>query len=537
MSNLVFNSDDREQLVETFLAEADETVTRLEELLLQMEQSRDDELLHEIFRAAHTLKGNAACLQFDELTALAHAAEELLERMRMGEVQATPASIGRLLDAVDAFRDLSARSVTGDASLTAAQQQLIADLTAFAAAEAAPAIAAGTMQPVAAAASHRSVRVGAVKLDRMLDLTGEIAIARGRIGQQLGASVNGSVADALYELDRLNLELQELVMHARLVPIAPALRPFHRVVRDVAARQGKRVTLVIDATDVEVDTAVIENLKDPMTHMVRNAIDHGIETADVRIAAGKSPAGCIRVVASQENGGIAIRFSDDGHGIDEAKIAQRARELGMDTDRLTRAELLSLIFEPGFTTASSVSDLSGRGVGMDIVRRNVEALRGTVSVASEPNRGTTLTIRLPLTVAVIEGFGVRIAGETYIVPIESVVECTDFPDGQAAEPRGVLNIRGEALPFVRLRHFFGFEGAAPARQNVVIVQTENGRAGIVVDDLAGGHQTVMKPLQGQLRRIPGIGGSSILGSGRVALIVDVPELLREITARELDQRN
>ena len=534
MSTISFNADDRETLIETFVVETDETVSHLEELLLQLEQSHDDELLHEIFRAAHTLKGNAACLQFDELTALAHAAEELLERMRHGDVQATPACIGRLLDAVDGFRDLAARSVAGDAALTPSQQELIADLTAFASADARAVSAASTesvAQPVPIAAPHRTLRVGAAKLDRMLDLTGEIAIARGRIGQMLEERSSGSVADALYDLDRLNLELQELVMHARLVPLAPALRPFHRVVRDVAARQGKRVSLVIDCGDVEVDTAVIENLKDPMTHMVRNAIDHGIETAEERAAHGKAPVGMIRIVAAQESGGIVIRFCDDGRGIDETKIAERARELGMETGRLTRAEVLSLVFEPGFTTATRVSDISGRGVGMDIVRRNVESLRGSVSVTSEGGRGTTVTIRLPLTVAVIEGFAVGVAGETYVIPIESVVECIDFPAALSNEARGVLNVRGEALPFIQLRDFFDFDDAKPARQNVVIVEAERGRAGIVVDELPGSHQTVMKPLQGELRRIPGIAGSSILGSGRVALIVDVPELLREVALK------
>ncbi len=531
MSDGMISSDDREQLVEAFLTEADETLNRLEELLLQLEQSRDDDLLHEIFRAAHTVKGSAACLQLDELTGLAHATEELLERMRVGEVQATPACINRLLDAVDALRDLAARSVAGDRTLTVAQPKLVDDLTAFASAEPLSAAAPGAASFAPAATSlHRALRVAATKLDRMLDLTGEIAISRGHLREQIQVLSDGRerALDTLYELDRLNLELQELIMHARLVPLAPALRPFHRVVRDLAAREGKRVTFVIDCGDVEVDTAVVENLKDPVTHMIRNAIDHGIETPEVRAASGKPPVGTIRIAAAQENGAIVLRFSDDGSGIDEQQISRRARSLGMDTDRLTRQEVLSLIFEPGFTTAKKVTDVSGRGVGMDIVRRNVETLRGSVTVSSEAGRGTTVTLRLPLTIAVIEGFGVRVADDTYVFPMESVVECAELPATAAPDVRGVLNVRGEPLPYLRLRQFFGF-GATAARQNVVVVQTDAGRAGIVVDELLGSHQTVMKPMKGQLRRLPGIAGSSILGSGRVALIIDVPELLREAT--------
>src|SRR5262249_43722795 len=245
-----------------------------------------------------------------------------------------------------------------------------------------------------APAHSETLRVRIDKLDRMLDLSGEIAIARGHLRQLV--TDDERVLDVARDLDRLSFDLQELIMSARMVPLGPALQPFHRIVRDLAAGSGKRVALIVEAGDVEVDTTVIEHLKDPITHMVRNAIDHGIASA-----------GTIRITAAHEAGGIVIRFADDGRGID--------------------ASILDRIFEPGFTTARQVTEVSGRGVGMDIVRRNIEALRGSVAVSSHPGRGTTFTIRLPLTVAVIDGFGLTLADETYVIPLDAIVECAEMP--------------------------------------------------------------------------------------------------------------
>lgn len=465
------------ELIEAFRVEAEEMLEQFEQSLLQLEHHPSDAgLLHEIFRAVHTIKGNAACLQFEELTAYAHNVEEQLDRMRAGEEQATPAIIARLLDAVDTMRDMAARAV----------------------------LASGITS------TNATLRVGIEKLDRMLDLSGEIAVARGHVRQLVGDDESQErILDAVRDLDRLSFDLQELVMSARLVPLGPALRPFQRIVRDLASTHQKRVALVIDANDVEVDTTVLEHLKDPITHMIRNAIDHGIETPDERVKRGKSPAGTIRIAAMHEQGGIAIRVSDDGHGLD----------VGAD---------FNVIFEPGFTTTKQVTNTSGRGVGMDVVRRNVEALRGTIAVDSKPRHGTTITIRLPLTVSVIEGFAVAAAGETYVLPIEDIVECTEFTGNDDAT--GVLNMRGEVLPYLRLRNLFELEKTSEERESVVIVQHDGGRAGIVVDELLGSSETVMKPLGGMLRQTPGVGGSSILGNGRVALVLDAREIVRRASS-------
>jgi two-component system chemotaxis sensor kinase CheA len=437
--------------------------------------------------------------------------------------------VSRLLDALDALRDLAVRSVAGHGALTPAQealmQQLLHETTGAAGDQPAGALATNVEGLKARHfSSDRTLRIATEKLDKMLDLTGEIAVARGHVRQL--AAQDERVLDAVRELDRLSFDLQELVMNARLVPLGPALRPFQRIVRDVAALRQKSVTLIVEAGEVEVDTTVIEQLKDPITHMLRNAIDHGIENADARVAAGKSPAGTIRITAAYEGGGIAIRLSDDGQGLDETAIAARARSLSIDPERLSRHELLRLVFEPGFTTAGEVTDISGRGVGMDVVRRNVEALRGTIAIASQPGTGTAITMRLPLTVTVLEGFAMTVGDETYVIPIDAVVECTALPPDAADDAVGILNVRGEALPFLRLRNLFGLDAIAPSRENVVVIQHEQGRAGIVVDTLLGSSETVMKPLGGLLRQLPGVAGSSILGNGRVALVLDASEVVR-----------
>jgi len=536
MSEFILSDSDRQQLVELFLVEAEEVLGQFEALLLQLEKTPErHELLHEIFRAAHTLKGNASCLQFTELTGFAHVVEGTLDRLRNREIEPTPARISRLLDSVDVLRNLATRSIAGQCALTESEQSLLAALSMEepsaeepAAAPAAPAQEAdGAAKPVL-----RSLRVDMDKLDRMLDLNGEITIARGRVHDLLAAGQPPEkVIDAVREVDRLSLNLQELVMSARLVPVGPSLRHFHRVVRDLASVSRKRVNLMIEGNEVEVDATVIEHLKDPITQMIRNAVDHGIETPDERVARGKPPAGTVRISASHDSGAVVIRISDDGRGLSETDIGRQARSRGIDTDRLSRQEVLGLIFQPGFSTAKRVTEISGRGVGMDVVLANVQSLRGTVNVSSQPGAGTTITMRLPLTVALIEGFAVAVGEEIYIIPVDAIVECIEMPRSGAREARGVLHLRGTPVPFVRLRDLFDLRSPLPARENAVIVQHEQRLAGIVVDELLGGRQTVMKPIGRMLRRAIGVAGSSILGNGRVALILDPQEIVRRAADR------
>jgi two-component system chemotaxis sensor kinase CheA len=519
----------REELVTVFVAEAEEILDRFEQLLLALEQRPDDEeLLNEIFRAAHTLKGNAACLQFDGMTHFAHVLEELLDGMREGKIEASAVRISQLLDGVDALRGLVARSIAGNGALTANDQALLDEISNV------HQNSARTSGQPGAAVLHsesRTLRVATTKFDRMLDLAGEIAVARGLVWKTFASQCTDEHAfDALRELDRLSFDLQEAIMSVRLLPVGPAFRHFHRVVRDLAASQNKSVRLVLDGDDVEVDNTMIDRLKDPITHMIRNAIDHGIESPNARVAAGKDATGVVSLAAAHEAGGIVIRFSDDGAGLNAARIAERARQIGLNPDRMTRAEVLELIFEPGFSTAAAVTDLSGRGVGMDVVRRNIESLGGNVAIESQEGAGTQFTIRLPLTLAVIEGFGVSVAKETYVIPMEHMLECMELPaDHDRAARTGILFIRGEVVPYVRLRALFElghFENGQ--RENVVILQHDGKRAGVVVDGLHGASQAVIKPLGFYFTEVPGVAGSSILGDGRVALILDTPSIFREL---------
>jgi two-component system chemotaxis sensor kinase CheA len=542
---------DREALLQTFLAEAEETFVHMERSLVLLEaRPGDDQLLHALFRDAHTLKGAAGLVGFDAVRDLAHDLEDVLERLRSRSLSVSDGLVTLLLRSVDVLRGAVAHAAAGSTAPSEAVlsfRRRLADAAAgpdSGAKGAPPPPGAGgdpqgdrdapTPQPAGGA---RSLRVDVTKLDRMLDLSGEIAIARGRLGEMLerGVATHADLLEAHRETDRLYLDLQELIMKARMVPIGPSFHQHLRTVRDVATAHGKQVRLVVEGEEVEVDTAVVEYVRDPLTHMVRNAVDHGIEAPAARTAAGKDPAGKVLLRAFHEAGSMVIQVIDDGAGLDRARIAEKAVAMGLAADaaRLSEEDLAGLVFEPGFSTADKVTELSGRGVGMDVVRRNVEALRGSVAIESTPGRGTAVTIRVPLTLAIIQGFKVAIGDEVYILPLDAVVECLELPASEtaAATTCGIINLRDRPLPYLRLRDHFGLGGEAPQRENVVVVQHGSQSAGVVVDALHGESSTVIKPLGSMFKGIPGVAGSSILGNGRVALILDVAGLLRETLRR------
>jgi two-component system chemotaxis sensor kinase CheA len=547
---------ERDAIVQTFLGESQEGLAVMEEVLIALEvRGEDPELLGTVFRLAHTLKGNGASLGFDGLVRFCHTLEDLLDRLRERSLPVTSGLIALLLRAVDALREMVPAAAAGADALTGGQERLLGQLAAHAAtakAPAAPATPVPTPAPAADPApvagtgpaphasadrasggSPRGLRVDMHKLDRMLDLTGEIAIARNRLRRMLvEGEASPEMIEAQGEVDRLCHDLQERVMQARLVPLRATLRQHIRTVRDLSASQGKQARLVLEGEDVEVDTSVIEHVRDPLTHMVRNAVDHGIELPEVRRQHGKDACGTIALRAWHESGTIVLEISDDGAGLDRERILERAQRRGLDTTRLDAGELQRLVFEPGFSTAEAVTELSGRGVGLDVVRRNVHALRGSVGIRSRAGEGTTIAVRLPLTLAIIEGFGVAVGDETYVIPLEAVAECLELPaetptDGDG---RGVISLRGKPLPYVRLRRLFGCPGATRREHVVVVRQDDGAQAGLVVDDLYGESQTVIKPLGRLFRGLPGISGSAILGSGRVALILDVPALLARALA-------
>lgn len=378
----------------------------------------------------------------------------------------------------------------------------------------------------------RGIRVHADKLDQLIDLVGELVIAGA--STHLLAIRNGSseLVEAASVLSRLVENIRDSALQLRMVEIGETFTRFNRVVRDVSRDLNKEIELVVQGADTELDKSVVEKIGDPLMHLVRNALDHGIESAEVRQARGKPARGRLLLNACHDSGSIVIQVADDGGGLDTERIRAKALERGLiqANESLSEQEVINLIFEPGFSTAESVSNLSGRGVGMDVVRRNIQALRGSVDVASVPGEGCTFTIRLPLTLAIIDGFQVGVDQASYVIPLDMVIECIELKDAPAA--RSFLNLRGEVLPFVRLRELFGVEGEPPLRENVVVVQFAGQRAGIVVDQLMGEFQTVIKPLGGLFRHLRGIGGSTILGSGEVALILDVQALVRHCASAE-----
>jgi two-component system chemotaxis sensor kinase CheA len=342
--------------------------------------------------------------------------------------------------------------------------------------------------------------------------------------------------EAHQDAAQLHVELQELVMQVRMVPVGPILKQYVRTARDLAAAQGKLARVVIEGEDVEVDTTIVEHLRDPLTHMIRNALFHGIETPEARRAAGKDPCGVISLSAWREAASIVIQLADDGAGFNRDRIVEEARRRGLanEPENLPDPELYRLVFEPGFSTAESVTEWSGRGMGMDVVRERIAALRGSIAIESLPGAGTSIRIRLPLTLAIIEGFGVGIGGETYVIPVDRVVECMELPPSGRAGQRGaqgILELRGEALPYVRLRDLFAAGQIPAARESVVIVRHDFSRVGIVVDQLYGQSQAVIKPLGELFHGVRGLCGSTILGDGRVAFILDVPGLLETVLSR------
>jgi two-component system chemotaxis sensor kinase CheA len=316
------------------------------------------------------------------------------------------------------------------------------------------------------------------------------------------------------------------------VQIGATFNRFQRVVHDVAQELHKDIGLVVQGGETELDKTMVDRIGDPLTHLVRNAMDHGIERTEARIAAGKPEKGTVTLNAFHESGSVVIEVSDDGGGLDRERILAKGIERGLVAQdvQLSDREVFDLIFEPGFSTAAKVSNLSGRGVGMDVVKRSVTILRGTVEVDSTPGIGTTIRIRLPLTLAIIDGFLVAVGGAVFVVPLNLVEECVEITsaDRLDTDGRDFINLRGQALPFVELHQLFDVGGVRSSRENVLVVRSAGRRIGLVVDNLIGEAQTVIKPLGAWFREVKGIGGSTILSDGRVALILDVPGLLDHV---------
>ncbi|KPX21698.1 Chemotaxis sensor histidine kinase CheA [Pseudomonas amygdali pv. dendropanacis] len=404
----------------------------------------------------------------------------------------------------------------------------------------APAAATAVERPSSASEQKnkdgRYVRVNADKLDELINLVGELVIASAGASLLARSCDNDPLQEASSTVSGLVEQILDGALHLRMIPIGDTFNRFRRVVRDVSQELGKDIDLIINGAETELDKTVVEKIGDPLMHLLRNSMDHGIESAEARRAANKPAKGHLSLNAYHDSGSIVIEIADDGAGLNRERILDKAQQRGLVAvgASLTDQEIYNLIFEPGFSTAEAVTNLSGRGVGMDVVKRNITLLRGTVDLDSQPGQGTIVRIRLPLTLAIINGFLVGIDQSTYVIPLDMVQECIELDEQNRHLTRdsGYLDLRGEVLPLVYLRDHFNHEGPAARRQNVVVVRYAEHKAGLVVDDLLGEFQTVIKPLGKLFGALRGISGSTILGSGAVALILDIPALLNQIVQME-----
>lgn len=381
-----------------------------------------------------------------------------------------------------------------------------------------------------------SIRVRSDKLDSLVDLIGELVTVQARLTQTAAGQNNPDLTTIAEEVERLTWDLRDQMLNVRMLPIGSTFGKFKRLVRDLSANLDKEVELVTEGAETELDKTVIERLQDPLVHLLRNCIDHGIEPPEKRRADGKAPGGRIHLSAAHAGANVLLKVRDDGAGLDLETIRARAVEKGLlgAEAEIGPRELSSLIFTPGLSTVRTVTDVSGRGVGMDVVKQAIDALRGTIEVESQPARGTTFTIKLPLTLAIIDGLLVDVGGERFIMPLAMVEECIELDRRQASasERRNLVKVREEIVPFIRMRERFAIGGQAPQIEQIVIANADGHRIGFVVDGVVGEHQTVIKPLSRIYRRINGLSGATILGDGRVALILDLPRLLEEVEAEE-----
>ncbi|MGB2581487.1 MAG: chemotaxis protein CheA [Thermoplasmata archaeon] len=383
------------------------------------------------------------------------------------------------------------------------------------------------------APAMQTVKVGMDKLDELLDDVSELVIARSRLVERTMSHDDTSLDEISTHIDKLTSEIQAKVLGIRMIPLEAVMARFPRMVRDIAKDQGKQVEFIVDGGNIELDRTVIDRISDPIMHILRNCVDHGIETEEKRAETGKRKRGLIRIVASKQQDHVLIEISDDGRGIDYDGIKRKAVAKGLiaqdHADSMLARDLLDLLFRSGFSTKDGVSEVSGRGVGLDVVRKNVEELGGSVMISSSKGAGTTFSLWLPFTLAIIDAMLISIADQTYAVPMGIIAESHRFDSGEIKQIRSreVVQLRGEVLPVIRMRTFFGIPEASDDgdKLSVLVVQSRERRAALAVDDLMGHQQIVVKSLDSRLRRVRGISGGTILGSGKIALILDVDSIL------------
>ncbi len=556
-------------MIADFSTEAEEHLEAIDRHLLTIDgEPTNAEAINAVYRGFHTIKGVSSMLGLGPIQTLAHEAENLLNLAREDKLVLR----GKPLDLVFASTDALKRQILSlrawltnhrPLEVDPALPPLIASLRAVVAGEpegpAAPPMPAATPGPeeaaVAAAAEHAgsestaaghpharvasgekdTVRVDRNRLDKLINTIGELVIAQSMAQEEFEELTrrSGNHSRALPELSKISRDLQELSLSLRMVPLQGTFQKMARLVRDLSRKMDKPVEFEMHGEETELDKTVVDQLGDPLMHMVRNAVDHGLESPDERRAAGKAVEGLVSLRAYHQGGSVYIELTDDGKGLDRDRILRKAIEKGLVAEnlRLTDPEVYALIFEPGFSTAKAVTDVSGRGVGMDVVRRNVQALQGSIHIRTQLGRGTTFTIRLPLTMAIMDGLMVGLGDDIYILPLLSVIESfrPRTSEFRTIVGRGeVVNVRGETVPLLRLYRLLGRSSRVedPCLGIVVLVEDQGSKYALLCDELLGQMQAVVKSLDANYRRVEGLAGATILGDGRVAMILDVHGLTR-----------
>jgi two-component system chemotaxis sensor kinase CheA len=550
--------NDRDVLTE-FVHESREHLQNIEAGALALEENpKDADTLNSVFRAFHTFKGGSGFLNLTPINHLAHELESLLDLARQDRLQITSEVIEVILNGGDTLRqfiDTIELQLTGQSpegpiliptatlceritSVVAAPTQITPNSAETATTFLRRVVCESdgkTSSKAVAVASQATIKVDTLKLDALIDMVGEMVIAQSLVAQDpdVKSLASSRVIRSLSQLARTTKDLQRTAMSLRMVPIRGAFRKMNRVIRDISMRNGKQIELVLRGEDTELDRNIVEEIHDPLLHMIRNSVDHGIEKPDARAAAGKSPMGQITLAAFHQGGNVVIQIKDDGAGLNREKILKKAAAQGLiesPAAELSEHEIFNLIFAPGFSTAETLTDISGRGVGMDVVRRNIENLRGKIEIQSTPGRGASFSIHLPLTLAIIDGLIVRVGAHRYILPTLSVRESLRPRPEMLSTVHGkgeIVDVRGRLLPLLRLNEFLAIEGdsADPTQGVVIVVESDGAERCVLVDELLGKQEVVIKSLGDTFQTNPLLAGAAILGDGRVGLILDVAALV------------
>ncbi len=552
-----FPSEEMDDIINDFLAEASESLEQLDQKFMELEkQPGDTALLNDIFRSIHTIKGAAGFLGFQQMVDVTHSTEDVLNKLRKGEMSVTPGIMDAILQSVDLIKLLlgNIKEKNGREEDLKPTVALLHDILEGRFKEEAPsahpspkaAEAEDDHKPArheegASAVKEQSIRVDLDRVDSVLNLAGELVLSRNRLmrlGGKLSDSgseseLNSHVNEAIAQLDLVTTDLQLAVMKMRMQPIAKVFNKFPRMVRDLARQMDKEVELVISGEETELDKTVIEEIGDPLVHIVRNSIDHGMESPAEREAKGKPRCGKVELAAYQEGRNIIVSVRDDGKGMDPEALKRSAVEKGLipaeEAERLSKSDALNIIFIPGFSTAKAVSNISGRGVGMDVVKTNISRINGTITIDSEVGKGTHITFRLPLTLAIIQALTVEAGGEVYGIPLSNVIENirVTADEIKSVEGREVINIRDRIYPVVRLGSLVS-GASSDARSEwkyIVIIGIGEKHFGILVDRLHGQEEIVMKSMGEYLKGTEGVAGACITGDGNVILILDMAGLL------------